>query len=695
MDEREAKKRITALKSEIDRLRYAYHVEDKELISPEALDSLKKELFDLENAFPKFVTPDSPTQRVGGKPLPEFKKVTHESRMLSFNDAFSETDMREWFARFEKYIGGDAKKEFYCELKIDGLAIELVYEDGVLVQGSTRGDGHIGEDITQNLRTIEAIPLRLLPVEDVTRSVKESGLDPKRFMLGTKRLVVRGEVFLSTKEFKRMNREQLEAGEKPYANPRNVAAGSLRQLDPKVTAARKLDSFEYAIVTDLGQKVHEEEHALLKAFGFKTNPHNKRVASLEDVFAFREYWDTHREKIPYEIDGVVVIANSNDAFARGGVAGKAPRGAIAYKFSPKEATTRIIDIKVQVGRTGVLTPVAELEPVNVGGVTIQHATLHNYDEIERLGLRIGDTVVVSRAGDVIPQIRETLVNLRTGKEKKFAMPPVCPVDGSKVVKDGVAYRCSNPMCGARHREALYHFVSRPAFDIRGLGPKIVDRFLDEGLIADAPDIFTLHEGDVAALPRFGAKSAEKIIKEVAEKKNTALPRFIYSLGIFHVGEETARTLSSAIWKSGADAESPKDVAEYFGKQTAESLMELPDVGPKVAESIAAWFKEARNRTLLRDFEKAGVRFAPQKTAGAKSAVLAGKTFVLTGTLSSMTRDEAKEAVRIRGGEIAESVSKKTSYVVVGENPGSKFAAAEKFGVAVLREGDFQKLLSAK
>lgn len=695
MDEREAKKRIDALKSEINRLRYAYHVEDKELISPEALDSLKKELFDIENGFPHLITADSPTQRVGGKPLPEFKKVTHESRMLSFNDAFSEQDMREWFARFDKYIGSEAKSDFYCELKIDGLAIELVYEDGVFVQGSTRGDGHIGEDVTQNLRTIEAIPLRLTPFEEVTSHVKSAGLDPKRFTLNTKRLVVRGEIFLSTKEFKRMNREQLAAGEKPYANPRNVAAGSIRQLDPKITASRKLDSFEYALVTDLGQTMHEEEHVLLKAFGFKTNPHNKRVDSLEGVFAFRDYWSAHREKIPYEIDGVVVIANHNDAFIRGGVAGKAPRGAIAYKFSPREATTKVVDIKVQVGRTGVLTPVAELEPVNVGGVTIRHATLHNYDEIERLGLRIGDTVVVSRAGDVIPQITEVLVNLRTGKEKNFKMPSTCPVDNARVVKDGVAYRCANPMCGARHRESLYHFVSRSAFDIRGMGPKIIDRFLDEGFIADAPDIFTLSEGDVAALPRFGKKSAENIIREIGERKQTTLPRFLYSLGIFHVGEETARTLASAIWVSGVNIESPKDVADFFAKQTAEHLMELPDIGPKVAESIEAWFKEARNKTLLRDFEKAGVTLAKQKTAGAKSIALAGKTFVITGTLASMTRDEAKEAVRMRGGEIAESVSKKTSYVVMGENPGSKLASAEKFGISILKEEDFKKLLSAK
>ncbi len=692
MDLNAAKERITALKKEIDRLRYAYHVEDKELISPEALDSLKKELFDLEIQFPQLITSDSPTQRVGGAPLPEFKKVTHESRMLSFNDAFTEHDMEDWRARFEKLIGEEKERDYYCELKIDGLAIELVYERGVFVRGSTRGDGHIGEDVTQNLRTIEAIPLRLPPREEVVRRVKTAGLTSETYNLAPARLVVRGEVFLSTKEFARINKEARAAGEKPYANPRNVAAGSIRQLDPKVTASRKLDSFEYAIVTDIGQTLHEEEHLLLKAFGFKTNPHNKRVLSMREVFAFREYWDAHREKIPYEIDGVVVIVNDNASFMRGGVAGKAPRCAIAYKFSPREATTRVNDIKVQVGRTGVLTPVAELEPVNVGGVTIQHATLHNYDEIERLGLRIGDTVIVSRAGDVIPQVTGVLANLRTGKEKKFTMPRVCPVDGAPVKKDGVAYRCTSPTCGARHREALYHFVSRPAFDMRGLGPKIIDRFLDEGLISDASDIFSLREGDIAALPRFGKKSAEKIIREVSEKKRITLPRFLYSLGIFHVGEETARTLSGEAAKRGAVLNTPSDALAYFRKRSIQELMEMPDIGPKVAESIHAWFGEARNKALLEKFKRAGITFSAERIAAKAGAALAGKTFVLTGTLAGMSRDEAKEAIRARGGDIAESVSKKTDVVVAGENPGSKLTKAQELGVTTVDEAAFKNML---
>ena len=692
MDLTTAKKRIEILKKEINRYRYAYHVHDTETISPEALDSLKKELFDIETKFPELITADSPTQRVGGKPLPEFNKVLHEARMLSFNDSFSEQDMKDWFLRLKNYLGHDVKPEFYCELKIDGLAIELVYENGLFVQGSTRGDGHIGEDVTQNLRTIEAIPLQLLSEEETVKNLKELGLNPKKYVLNQKRLVVRGEIFLSTKEFTRLNKEALAKGERPYANPRNVAAGSIRQLDPKITAARKLDSFEYAIVTDLGQKAHEEEHLLLKAFGFKTNPHNKLAHSLDEVFSFRDYWDTHREKLSYEIDGIVVIVNENKIFNEGGVAGKAPRGAMAYKFSPREATTRVNDIIVQVGRTGVLTPVAVLEPVSVGGVTIQHATLHNYDEIRRLGVKIGDTVIVSRAGDVIPQITATLPKLRTGKEREFKMPTKCPMDGAPVVKDGVAYRCSNPDCGARRREGLYHFVSRSAFDVRGLGPKIIDRFLDEGLIADAADIFSLYEGDIRALPRFGEKSAENIVREIQEKKMTTLSRFIYSLGIFHVGEETARTLGAEAARRNIRMRTPNDVFAFFRSLSMEKLMEMSDIGPKVAESIYAWFHDAHNAELVRKFEKAGVTVKTPERVAAKNTAFAGKTFVLTGSLSSMTRDEAKEKIRNFGGNVAESVSKQTDFVVVGTEPGSKFKKAKALGVKTLSEKELSAML---
>lgn len=679
MTKKEARVRIEKLKKEINRYRHAYHVEDISLVSDEVNDSLKKELFDLETQYPDLVTPDSPTQRVGGEPLKQFKKVEHEKSMLSFNDAFSEEDMKAWKERVEKYLGHPIEKKgfhnYYCEPKIDGLAIELVYENGYFRQGSTRGNGLIGEDVTQNLKTIEAIPLHI-----------ESHGKHKV----PRRLVVRGEVFLGKKEFTRINRELEKSGGKTYANPRNVAAGAVRQLDPKITASRKLDSFEYAIVTDVGEISHEEEHEMLKSWGFKTNPENRGVHTLLDIFKFHLYWVEHREKLNYEIDGIVVIINDNKVFEAAGVIGKAPRAGIAYKFGAREATTVVEAIKVQVGRTGALTPVAVMRPVKVGGVTITHASLHNADEIERLGLKIGDTVIVSRAGDVIPQITKVLPELRTGKEKEFHFPAHCPVDGSKVIRDGVVYKCSNPRCGAIHKEWLYHFVSRGAFDIRGLGPKIIDRFLDEGLIADAADMFTLKKGDIAALPRFGEKSAENIVREIEEKKVIPLPRFIYSLGILHVGEETALVLGKYLSREGRIAK-PTDIARIIQKFDMEKLEEIPDIGPKVAESIYEWFEDKRNVSLLEKLEKAGVRIEEMKETK-KGRKLEGKTFVLTGSLSSMSREAAKDKIRELGGDISESVSKKTSYVIVGDEPGSKYEKAKKLGVQTIDEKEFLSML---
>ncbi len=678
MTKKEAQERVRKLRSAINRYRYAYHVENKSLISDEALDSLKKELFDLEQEFPDLITPDSPTERVAGKPLKAFVKVRHDSPMISLTDGFSEADLRDWFERLENFLGGKVQPELYCELKIDGLAIELVYKDGVFVQGSTRGDGVVGEDVTQNLKTIEAIPLKLeLPITNYQL--------PKRF-------VVRGEVFLTKKEFERINREQEKKGEKAYANPRNVAAGAIRQLDPSITASRKLDSFEYAMVTDLGQKKHSEEHEILHSLGFKTNPDAKLSHSLEEVIEYRNYWEHHREKLPYEIDGIVVILNDNKEFAAAGVAGKAPRAALAYKFSAREATTNVNDIKVQVGRTGALTPVAVLEPVTVSGVTISHATLHNADEIERLGLKIGDTVIVSRAGDVIPKITKVLKELRTGHEKIFHFPTSCPIDGSKVVEDGVIRRCSNRNCGARQREQIYHFVSRGAFNIEGLGPKIIDRFMDEGLMSDAADIFTLEKGDIEVLPRFGEKSAENLVKEIKAKKEITLPRFLFALGILHVGEETANLLAKAISNFQFPISKSSDILKFFQHSTLDSLQEIPDVGPKVAESIHSWFRESRNVKLLEKLNDVGVRIQSDKRQ-ATSDKLKGLTFVLTGTLPSMTREEAKEKIRAQGGEISESVSKKTTYVVAGDEPGSKVDKAKQLGVKTLAEDEFLRLLT--
>jgi DNA ligase (NAD+) len=706
MTKDQAKIRIEKLKKEINKYRYEYHVLDRSEISDSALDSLKKELFDLETQFPDLVTADSPTRRVAGKPLKEFKKVRHGERMTSFNDAFSEEDMRDWFTRLENYLGrplGPAAPRghagtaplFYCELKIDGLAIELEYKNGVFIGGSTRGDGLIGEDVTQNLRTVEAIPLHILPPAEVEKNLRKSGLRPADYDLAPRSLIVRGEVFLTKKEFARINKEAERKGDKVYANPRNVAAGSIRQLDPAITASRRLDSFQYEIVTDVGAKTHEEKHQVLAAMGFKTNPHNEHAGDLAEVFAFREKWGDHarREKVDYEYDGTVVLVNDNATFAAAGIIGKAPRAGVAYKFSPREATTIVEDIKVQVGRTGALTPVAVMRPVNVGGVTITHASLHNADEIGRLGLKIGDTVIVQRAGDVIPQIIKILPELRTGKEKAFKMPTRCPVDNSPVVREGVIARCSSRQCAAQHREALYHFVARAAFNIEGLGPKIIDKFLDEGLISDAADIFELQKGDIAALERFGEKSAENIVNEVAEKKYVTLPRFLYALGILHVGEETAATLAKNFDLPHAGGRIKiKDIARTFATLSLEDLQKVQDIGPIVGKSIYDWFREKRSAELLARLEKAGVIVEAMPARSAASTRLAGVTFVITGSLESMDRESAKEKIRAQGGDASESVSKKTSYLVTGSEPGSKYDKAKALGVKVIDEKEFLKLL---
>ncbi len=712
MNKTEAKERIAKLRKEINKYRYAYAVHDESLIPDAALDSLKKELFDLETQFPDLITPDSPTQRVAGKPLKEFVKVRHDVRMTSFNDAFSEEDMQAWFKRLEDYLGGSggaastAKPLFYCELKIDGLAVELEYENGVFVRGSTRGDGLVGEDVTQNLKTVEAIPLAVLGEDEFRANLKKEHLDPKNYNLKniySGRLVVRGEVFLSMREFKKINKEQERLGQKVYANPRNVAAGSIRQLNPAITASRRLDSFQYDIVTDIGQTMHEEEHQILKALGFKTNENNKHANTLHEVFAFRDYWAEHREKLDYEIDGTVVLVNSNAVFDRAGIIGKAPRAGIAYKFSPREATTIVRDIKVQVGRTGALTPVAVMDPVNVGGVTITHASLHNADEIERLGLKIGDTVIISRAGDVIPQITKVLPELRTGRERAFKMPAKCPVDGSPVERVGAIHRCSSRTCAAQHREQLYHFVSRGAFNIEGLGPKIIDKFLDEGLISDAADIFTLREGDIAALERFGEKSAENIVREAAEKRRVTLPRFLYALGILHVGEETASVLAKNVDFGAASGKAPagkfneipiKNIVKAFAGLSTDDLQKISDIGPVVAKSIHDWFRESYNMKLLDRLEKAGVQIEalPARRTSVANTAIAGKTFVLTGSLESMSREDAKEKIRELGGEASESVSRKTDYVIVGIEPGSKFDKAKKLGVKTIDEKEFLKMV---
>ncbi|MDQ5882853.1 MAG: ligase [Patescibacteria group bacterium] len=679
MTKEEAKKRIELLRREIEKYRYAYHVLDQSLISDEALDSLKKELFDLEQQYPELITPDSPTQRVGGKPLKFFKKVRHEVPMISLNDAFSQDDMRDWYERLLKLVPEKARLDFYCEHKFDGLAISLIYKNGIFNLGSTRGDGKIGEDVTQNLKTIESIPLRLRETRVLPEIVE-----------------VRGEVLLTKKEFERINREQAAKGLSLYANPRNVAAGSVRQLDPQVTASRHLVFYAYDLITDLGAKTHEEKHLILKDLGFKTHTDNKRVKTLEEIFEIHDQLAKIRERLPYEIDGLVVIVNDNKLFESLGTVGKAPRGAIAYKFPPKEVTTIVKDIVVQVGRTGVLTPVAILEPKEVGGVVVSRSTLHNKEEIKKLGLKIGDTVIISRAGDVIPQVIKVLPHLRTGKEKEFKMPQFCPICHAKTVVDkgGIIVRCPNKKCPARFEEKLYHFVGKGAFEMKGIGPKIINRLLDEGLIQDASDLFDLKEGDIAVLERYGEKSSQNIIKAINDNKKIPFSRFLYSLSIPHLGEKNALLLARYLQTKMPQTQDATLRIDYLIKLgsslTVNELAQIKDFGPVITEAIVQWFQDKTNTEFLKKLAAKGVSILAVPNEVSKQ--FQGLTFVFTGELKTMTRDQAKEAVINRGGEVSENVSKKTSFVVVGENPGSKYQKAQKLGVQIISETEFLKML---
>lgn len=691
MDKKQAKERIEKLKRTINYHRYLYHVLDKQEISDVALDSLKKELFDLEKDFPDLITSDSPTQRVGGQPLKGFKKINHALPMLSFNDAFSKEDIKEWVLRISRLLTEKEAKEidFYCELKIDGLAIEMIYEKGIFEIGSTRGDGAIGEDITQNLKTIEAIPLKLREKSEVLRDLEKSGINSNAFnkIKGydfNNRITARGEAFISKKEFEAVNKERLSSDMPVYSNPRNLAAGSIRQLDSKITRQRHLDSFSYDLVTDFNSLTHEEKHKIIKAFGFKINLHNRYCKNLDDVFAFYEQCQKLRHSLPYEIDGIVVIVNSNQIFQKLGVVGKAPRGAIAFKFPAKQATTIVEDIKVQVGRTGALTPVAYLKPVDISGVKVSRATLHNEDEIKRLGLRIGDTVIVGRAGDVIPDIIKVLPEMRTGKEKAFKMPKLCPICASEIKKkpNEVAYYCTNPNCFAKQREAFYHFVSKAAFDIKGIGPKIIDKFIEHGLVSDPADLYDLKEGDISDLDGFADLSAKNIINVINSRRVINLNKFIYALGIRNVGEKTAQDL----------AKMHKNISEIEAKKP-EQWVDLDGIGPIVSKAIYQWFRNDRNKDFLKKLlVEVEIVNSLYDLDTKRRGRLYGKKLVLTGTLKSMSRVNAVEKIVKLGAEAVESVSKNIDYVVAGENPGTKLQKAEKLNLAILNEADFLKLI---
>ncbi len=666
----EAKERIEKLKKLIEKYRYEYHVLNKLEISEEALDSLKHELKSLEDEFSEFITPDSPTQRVAGKALKFFKKKKHETPMLSLEDVFSKEEFLAWTERIKKKSPEDSFT-YYAEPKFDGLALSIIYEYGLMSYAATRGDGQIGEDVTENVKTIESVPLKL-------GFFKKTDIKKIADFLNKGRVEIRGEAIITKKNFEAINREQRKAGKQIYANTRNLAAGSLRQLDPKITASRKLDFFAYDLIDTLGGATHEKKHEVLRALGFKTGVDWEKYCENEtNVFSAYEKIAASREKISYHIDGLVVTVNDNNLFKKLGVVGKSPRGAVAFKFSPKESTTVVENILLQVGRTGALTPVAILKPVVIGGVTVSRATLHNEDEIKRLGLKIGDSVIVGRAGDVIPDIKKVLTALRSGKEKEFRMLKNCPVCGEPIQKGTISY-CVNRKCPARHRENMYHFVSRKAFDIDGMGPKILNAFLDHGLIQDSSDIFELKEGDIAPLERFGEKSAENLIKSIEQAKKINLSRFIYALGILHVGEETAI-----------------DLAEHFGsldklsEVSVDDLLKVPNIGEVVARSIHEWFREDYNKNFIKKLLKYVEIENPKKKRPGK---FTGKTFVFTGELESMSRDEAKNKIRMLGGDLSETVSKNTDYVIAGSNHGSKFTKAQKLGIKIIDEKEFLRII---
>ena len=676
MSKEEAKKRIEKLKKVINYHRYLYHVKNKQEISTDALDSLKHELYILEKENPEFINPDSPTQRVEGEPLEKFGKAEHETPMLSLEDVFTKEELKDWEEYLKRLVPVN-DIDYFCELKIDGFAVSLVYVDGVFSQGSTRGDGKTGEDVTQNLKTIESIPLDIklqdsfsgfeTIKEKIERSIKKG------------RIEVRGEVYMEKNDFERFNEKRKKRGEPSYANPRNLAAGSIRQLDPKITSKRPLKFLSYSLVTDVGQERHSKEHKILSALGFKADK-GRKCGSIEEVIDFWKEVSTKREKFPFQIDGVVVNVNNNSVFRKLGVAGKSPRGARAFKFSPKQATTKILGVRFQVGRTGTVTPVANLEPVNLEGVTVSSATLHNKDQIKKLGIRIGDTVIVERAGDVIPAVVEALPDLRTGKEKGIKFPKKCPVCKSvlKKPKGESLWRCLNSNCYSRKKEFLEHFVSKKAFDIEGLGSEIVDQLIKEGLIQKPYDIFSLKKGDLLPLERFADKSADNLVKAIEDSKKIPFAKFIYSLGIRHVGEETSFSL-----------------AQYFGslkklKNAGKSeLEEIPDIGPEVSESIYNWFRSKENLKLISKLLELGVEIISPKKVASR---LKSKKFVLTGSLDSLTRNEAKKKIRLLGGEAISSVSKETDFLILGKNPGSKLKEAENLGVKILSEKDFLDLI---
>lgn len=689
MERKEAEKRIQKLRKEIERLRDLYHTKNIPSVTDDVYDSLTRELKELLQKYPEFEDLNSPENRVGGKPLDKFKKVKHEVKMFSISNVFSEEELLAWEKRNLKLLNPKTKLDYFCELKFDGLAISLIYENGKFVRGATRGDGEVGEDITQNLKTIKTIPLFLnTPFPS--------------------KIEVRGEALMKKSVLKKINEQNEREGKTLFANSRNAAVGSLRQLDPKLAAERELDFFAYSIDQITGDEwknkieKHSLKHQLLEKLGFNVDQHTEVCENLNEVSKFVNDVSKLRDSLPFGIDGVVININNTAIFDNLGVTGKDPRGVTAYKFPAERATTKVKDVKINVGRTGVLTPLAIFEPTEVAGSTVSKATLHNMDQIERLDLRIGDTVVIEKAGDVIPKVVEVLTRMRDGKEKKVKIPTTCPACASLVRKISsrftlkgsdaaqkfhkpaslsVAYYCVNPKCPAKNERYLEHFVS--VFEIYELGPKILRRFKDEGLITDAADIFVLSKEDIAPLERFGEKSAENIINEIENKKHVSFSRFLWSLGILHVGEETARDLAIHF--------GTLHKLIYAANHNLNEIDTIENIGPAVLKSVSEFFKDKSNLNFIQKLKDNGVVI--EKAEKKKNGKFSGLNFVLTGTLSTMSREMAKEKIVSLGGKVVGSVSSNTAYLVAGEDPGSKLKNAQKLGVKILDEKAFLKLMA--
>ena len=658
--------RIQKLRDQIHYHNYRYHVLDDPVISDAEFDRLMQELQKFEDEFPELVTPDSPTQRVGAKPLEKFETVPHRVPMLSLENAFSEAEAGEFEERLKRFLRTSEGFDYVVEPKMDGVAVELVYEGGHLSVGSTRGDGYRGENVTQNLKTIHTIPLMLL-----SRELPAPDL-----------LEVRGEVYMNLDDFSKLNQERLARGEPPFANPRNAAAGSLRQLDPGITAGRPLTIFCYGIgqVSGRSFESHWEILESLKAWGLRVNPLIERRQGIGQAIQYHHDLENQRHGLSYEIDGVVIKVDNLALQERLGTKARSPRWALAYKFAATQATTKVKDIVVNVGRTGAVTPMAVMEPVEVGGVTVSRATLHNEDEVARKDVRVGDTVLIQRAGDVIPEVVKVILEERPPEAQPFKMPSHCPVCDTPLVRpEGEAVtRCPNPDCRGALRRGILHFASKGAMDIDGLGEKIIDQLMDQGLVKNLADLYRLTEDDLIPLERFAEKSAGNLVAAIENSKNVDLDRFIYALGIRYVGEATAQLLAQHF----QSMEALKEAGE-------EELLHIEGIGPQVAKGIREYFASKQNQELLNKLlEKIKIK-PPEKPA---ESPLAGKTFVFTGGLAHLSREEAKAQVTARGGKVSSSVSAKTDYVVVGADPGSKYAKARELDVTILDEGAFEKLL---